>query len=490
MTAVKRTAARPRGVLGRRQTRVGLALIVAGISLVIFVSVRAAPNGGGWRNPLSSALAIALLVAILAQTTKVQRLGVGDVRSPSALTIGLSYVIIGVILPATAIAVGGLDIEDRLLLPDLHRPAAAVWLWCLGFSFAFAAYAMVIARPVPRFRLNHRQVVAARLETAFVIGLIVSIVNRLARGRSIDGRADLPALLAPFEQVIGYGQSLALLAIAGLASLPQRRYHLTARVMVVAAAALGFSEGFFKPSVWAILAYVLGRGLSPNVATSGTKTTSRWRKTVRVLGAAGLVIVIIPMVQASRGVNEAPSGDTSLRSAYSASWGSGFTTGWNSFTTKALGRQASVLAGTGRAVDRVPNPVPFRGLDEMLLVPTYSIPRAVWPSKPSLSTGVEVSIEFFDHPASTRSSSSLTTFGDAYWYSGLRSLILAGILVGGVMGLMDAGLRSRAAAVCRIAVLPLVVDFDTSFAQWIVGAVQGLVVVYLMALAVSRSIRS
>jgi hypothetical protein len=473
---------------GRSAAQLLLVTLSVGGFAIVSVGSR---RPGGPAMFLSAAAGLSVFLLILGCTARASKVVFGPQLSRSSLLLAMLYVLLGVVAPALFALTLSLDVGDPRLLPDLQQPAAALWLVASGFSVTLVVHTMAARRRRNFLDLNSRDPVPKRLITIFFVGSLVSIANILVRGRFYDGRSELPGVLAPFEQLIAYAPNLMLLAIAGLAATGKRSFSLAAKAMVLVSALVGFAEGFFKPTLWAVIAYTVGSALqSTRQRRRSRAPRSSLRRWAPLLLVGTLFIVaVVPLVEVARVPSHGKRSSTGLLSAYKQTWGSGFNNAWEIFSDKAAQRQTSVFVGAIRAVERVPDSVPYKGLDELFLVPVYGIPSVLWPSKPDLTSGTTVSVEFFDAPADTRSSSSLLLFGDAFWYGALPAVLLVGIGVGFVMGVIDSTFRNHMAAICRIAALPLFIDFDRGVALWSVSAIQGVLFLGLIGIIASKPAR-
>lgn len=151
-----------------------------------------------------------------------------------------------------------------------------------------------------------------------------------------------------------------------------------------------------------------------------------------------------------------------LQSSYELSWGAGFDTGWDSFLEKSSSRQAGTFAGSLLVLNKVPDEVPFRGVASLAEAPLYLVPRSLWPSKPSLSNGIEVSIVFYDQPSYTPSSSTLLLFGEGYWYLGVTGVAVLSLEAGLLLGVIDRYLASGVGPAIRACLLPTLVAWRTT----------------------------
>ena len=457
-------------------------LSILATSLVVLSSFEGL-DAGRWNGGIGVSLAAIALGALTLIAWRAVRIG-PDGIVPTLASIAITFMVGAFALPGLIVYVTGAPPRAQRLREIFERPAAGLWMMVLFWAIVLAVASCFSPRRRGTLGLSSSTVAPPRLMVAYGIGFVMSLFNVLQRGRSIDGRSPLPPLLQPFEQVFSYGAVLAYLAVAGFASRRDRSHQRTAAVMALGIGAIGMADGFFKPMLWAAVVYAIARMGSPH--RSGRQVP------VRLIGAA-LVIVgvalvfVVPVVQADRATSASEEGIAAdLAQGYRDSWGSGLGTGWDLFVDKSLNRQAGVFAGLGLVVDRVPSRIEHRGVDDLVSVPTALVPRALWPSKPVLSSGAEISTLFYDLPSETRSSSSLLVIGDGYWYAGLIGVVAVAGAVGLVYGFVDTRFRSGAGLVVRIALIPYLVDMEDGVAQWLNGAVQSTVIVAVFAFLSSR----
>ena len=103
------------------------------------------------------------------------------------------------------------------------------------------------------------------------------------------------------------------------------------------------------------------------------------------------------------------------------------------------------LAARLREIDNValilqktPSTIPYRPWSELLYGPaTGLIPRAAWPSKPVLSTGIEFSHDYYNVPTGTYTANAVTLPGDLLRHGGILPLVAGMFIIGGASRLVD-----------------------------------------------------
>jgi multisubunit Na+/H+ antiporter MnhE subunit len=85
-------------------------------------------------------------------------------------------------------------------------------------------------------------------------------------------------------------------------------------------------------------------------------------------------------------------------------------------------------------IEKTPSLIPYRPWTQELSGPIVGlVPRAIWPSKPVLSTGIDFSREYYQVPQEVLSAQAVTWPGDLYRHGGLLPVVV-GMLCLGVIG--------------------------------------------------------
>jgi hypothetical protein len=108
------------------------------------------------------------------------------------------------------------------------------------------------------------------------------------------------------------------------------------------------------------------------------------------------------------------------------------------FSPSVVQRSGSYLAERVRTIDspaiilqRTPAQIPFSSPADLITSPVVNlIPRILWPGKPILAEGYQVSQQYYQLPAQLYTSSDVTPEGDLYRHGGWFTLI-AGMFLGG-----------------------------------------------------------
>jgi hypothetical protein len=160
-----------------------------------------------------------------------------------------------------------------------------------------------------------------------------------------------------------------------------------------------------------------------------------------------------------------------------------------------LGGSASYLSERIRTIDtpaiimqQTPAQIPYASPVQLLVAPFADlIPRILWPGKPILAPGYEISQEYFQLPAQIVTSSDVTPEGDLYRHGGWIPLIVGMFLLGGVIRILDevTDLRRGVHGVFLIILLfPSIVEAGSDCAALLAG-IPGMVLLWLAVVRLS-----
>jgi hypothetical protein len=165
----------------------------------------------------------------------------------------------------------------------------------------------------------------------------------------------------------------------------------------------------------------------------------------------------------------------------------------NDFSLAVLGTSASYLAERIRTIDspaiimqRTPSEIPYTSASQLLMAPVIDlIPRIVWPGKPILAPGYQVSQEYYELPAQVYTSSDVTPEADLYRHGGWVPLILGMFLLGCALRIIDevTDLRRGAhGAFLIILLFPDIVQAGSDCAGLLAG-IPGVILLWLAVVA-------
>ena len=139
-------------------------------------------------------------------------------------------------------------------------------------------------------------------------------------------------------------------------------------------------------------------------------------------------------------------------------------------------------------MQRTPSEIPFAAPGQLLIAPVADlIPRILWPDKPILATGYQISQEYYQLPAEIYTSSSVTPEGDLYRHGGWFPLILGMFLLGCAIRIIDevADLRrGMHGAFLIILLFPDIVKAESDYTTLLAG-IPGMFLLWLGVVAIS-----
>ena len=160
-----------------------------------------------------------------------------------------------------------------------------------------------------------------------------------------------------------------------------------------------------------------------------------------------------------------------------------------------LGESASYLAERVRTIDtpaivmqRTPSEIPYSSAADLLIDPVADlIPRILWPGKPILTPGYQVSQQYYLLPAQVYTSSDVTPEADLFRHGGWFPLVLGMFLLGCGIRIIDevADLRRGVhGAFLIILLFPDIVQAGSDCATLLAG-IPGMVLLWLAAVTLS-----
>jgi len=169
-------------------------------------------------------------------------------------------------------------------------------------------------------------------------------------------------------------------------------------------------------------------------------------------------------------------------------------------STAVLGESASYLAGRIRTIDtpaiitqRTPSEIPYTSPAQLLIAPVVDlIPRIIWPGKPILTPGYQISQEYFQLPAQIYTSSNVTPEADLFRHGGWFPLIFGMFLLGCAIRIIDevADLRRGVhGAFLIILLFPDIVQAGSDCATLLAG-IPGMVLLWLAVVTLSFTRRA
>ena len=289
----------------------------------------------------------------------------------------------------------------------------------------------------------------------------------------------------------GYGQILNLLSLCaplaiGAAALQVYRERLpgariTLAVLFLAELGFGAAAGGKQSFVIAVLA----------VAIPFSAARHRLPKPALMLLMLLFLVVVIPFNQAYR--SAARGGTAQLSAAATIAAAPGIfrqtVTGHDLLTVLPgsvdyLLQRIREIDGPAIILQRTPGQVGFLSPARLIEgTVTELVPRAIWPGKPIVAVGYQISQKYYGFSASVYSSSSVTPVGDLYRHGGWVPVIAGMLLLGcGVRLLddvLDAGVNPHAIFLVLL-LLPTLVKNELDFVS-LLASIPGTIVIWLLA---------
>lgn len=158
--------------------------------------------------------------------------------------------------------------------------------------------------------------------------------------------------------------------------------------------------------------------------------------------------------------------------AYSNTWGRGTDLGVNIALAKIFGRQAVVAHIPGIIIKKTPAEIPYIGASGFASIPTFVIPRVLWPDKPTVSTGRLFSSDYLDMPIDTTSSSAMTIFGETYMFCGFVGVICGLFALGLLLAFMFQNTVAAGTAPLLISLMPILLAVEGQFVMLVLNVIQ------------------
>ncbi len=317
---------------------------------------------------------------------------------------------------------------------------AGLWLPVLGLAGVWLGYYLGRVTLSTR-RIGLRLLPGEPLKLAVIVYYLLIWVERLWRVRTVGAAyAATTAVdeLSGLNQLSNYFEQSAALVLA-ITSLQVFRQRWSMRYLLWMAGCEGIFAlvaGFTAPLVSLVLVLVTARQYAGRPIRFG----SSWKWAV-VLAFAVFILPVEAeyrtLLQSGQIEARSPTAlvDGLVRSAEN-SWladpGGASGVLWD----KVASREAVVAQTFGLVVELTPSVIPYWGVERLLAIPADVVPRAFWPDKPNLSTGVYFAINYLGAPADTVSSAADTIVGDLYVSAGWAATIVGMLVLGFVAALL------------------------------------------------------
>jgi hypothetical protein len=383
-------------------------------------------------------------------------------------------------------------VEPSMIPAAILLSLLALVCWTVGYCFGPPALAV---RALSRVLATDRPPGAWRLRFAGVPILLYAIATlarliRLAGGRfgylqdptlALNSPSSLNQLLALTEDFALYGLVLAALDAAYLSR------SLRSRVVLAVLAIAEIAVGLFAASKETVLFTF--------VAIALVWTFSRGRIPRAALAVAALaVLVVFPYNTSYRNNIRDPGTRSTITvggAALAAPSTLSATIGQLTPRTLVVKSPAQIAARV-RQVDnvaiihqRTPEEVPYRPWEELFTGPvTGLVPRALWPSKPLVSSGYDFSVTYYNVPKEAVSASAVTVPGDFLRHGGIPPLVLGMAFIGVLVRLVDKSCdptRDRRCLVAFVPLFTLLIKSESDFVELGLHLIQSVVILAFLS---------
>jgi hypothetical protein len=372
----------------------------------------------------------------------------------------------------------------------------ALWLLAAAVTCAFAGY---LAGPGPLRTWTGRAVSAVAARRAGTVRgpltpwimYAAGTAARLADLAMTGHLGYVGSASAGLSGATGYSQVitdlgyLAPLAVAAAALQAYREHRPGARVTLAILAAAELAWGVLAAQKQDFIVVVLA------VAIPAAAARGRMPKTVMAAAAALFLVVVIPYTLTYRAA--ARGGVTTLTASQAAARAPGILA-QTATSGQLLGGVPASLTYLLQRVQNIGPPalimqrtpsggIPYASPVQLIEAPLAElIPRALWPGKPVLDTGYQVSQDYYGEPSDVYSTAAVTPAGDLWRHGGWVPVIAGMFLLGCAVRLLDDVLDIRAnphAVFLLVLLFPLVKSEE----DWtgLVAGVPALFAVWLLA---------
>jgi hypothetical protein len=293
---------------------------------------------------------------------------------------------------------------------------------------------------------------------------------------------------SPYQQYLSIAGNLVPLAVAAAAVRAYRGgargARLTLAVLFTGAILLGAIAGGKTSFIVAILAVAIPRAV--------VRRRVPWGGLIAAV--LFFLLLVIPFNQAYR---ESARGTVTLSTgqAIAAAPADLRQVISSDLTPAVLLTSAEYLAQRIRTIDspaiimqRTPSQIPYGGPAELAEAPLLDvIPRILWPGKPILAVGYQVSQEYYELPPSVYTSSTITPEGDLYRHGGWVPLIAGMFIFGCGIRILDDVSDLRQGSHAMLFTILLFPDIVQSGDDWstMLAGIPGLVILWLAMVSFS-----
>jgi hypothetical protein len=253
------------------------------------------------------------------------------------------------------------------------------------------------------------------------------------------------AAAASANTASGYAQYLGLIGQCvplAVAAASMRAYRapglgawLTLAVLFVGAIVVGAVSGGKTSFVVAVLAVIIPRTMIRRRLPAGAIAVA----------VAVFLLIVIPFNLAYRASARGGGVTLSTREAVATAPAIAGEVLASDFSPAVLGQSVDYLAQRIRTIDspaiimqRTPSQIPYSSPGQLAISPVVDlVPRILWPGKPILDVGYQMSQEYYELPPQVYTSSDITPEGDLYRHGGWSVLIAGMFLIGWAARILD-----------------------------------------------------
>jgi hypothetical protein len=477
----------------------GLALVGLAAGLAIMAESATSVHEQIRWGAVALATFCAGLLPIMSAGARVDGLGLASWRiGPWALVWG------ALAFGLATLSWNGADSGPSAIIADASIVRA---LWMVGLAFALLA-AGYCAGPY-RFLATRARQAAARFSSRYTDQVRSPLVPWALAATGLIAQFGYAFLTGHFGYVgntaasvstaSGYSQYLAVIGECvplSVVAAAIRACHArspgawgTLGALFATAIAAGAVAGGKESFVVAILAVIIPYSVIRRRLPSGA-----------IVGAVLVfLLIVIPFNQAYRTTARGAVTLTTSQ-AVSAAPAIAAQVADSDISLSVLGESASYLSERIRTIDtpaiiiqQTPTQIPYASPAQLLIAPFVDlIPRILWPGKPILTPGYEISQEYFQLPAQIYTSSDVTPEGDLYRHGGWIPLIVGMFLLGCVIRILDevADLRRGVhGAFLIILLFPDIVQAGSDCASMLAG-IPGMILLWLVVVRLSFTRRT
>jgi hypothetical protein len=335
------------------------------------------------------------------------------------------------------------EIVPGSILRALWLIAVAMAMFAVGYCTGPRRVACALARQVS-ITLTSRFTDELRSQAIPWVLFGVGIAGSLAQAGVTGHLGYVGEVSSSVTSVSGYAQYLALFGecvpLAVMAAsvrayrAPRPAAWLTLAVLFAGAIIIGAVSGGKTSFVVAVLAVIIPRTMIRRRLPAG----------VIAVAIAFFLLIVVPFNLTYRAAARgAVTLSTSEAIATAPAIAGDALAG--DFSPSVLGQSVNYLAQRVRTIDspaiimqRTPSEIPYSSPGQLAVSPVVDlIPRILWPGKPILDVGYQMSQEYYQLPAQVYTSSDITPEGDLYRHGGWIVAIAGMFLIGCAARIID-----------------------------------------------------